>query len=140
MNTIAFSPQKSIRRQVMTIYTYNLDAFQIEPDAPIYRYPFPELNKVSEDDPAVSVMTDLKYVSMITIEPDDTFDTALQIMIHAGARLLVVLASDNSLQGLITGRDIMGGKAVKLDHKGKYPTGRDPGKGYHDSPIGSQSP
>ncbi len=102
----------------MTIYTYNLDAFQINPDAPIYSYPSPEIKKINEDVPAVNVMTDLKYVSMITIEPDDTIDTALQIMIHAGVRLLVVLASDNSLLGLITGRDIMGEKPLSLITKG----------------------
>ena len=63
-------------------------------------------------------VTDLKYASMITIDPDDSIDTALQIMIHARVRLLVVLAFDNSLLGLITGHDIMGEKPLSLITKG----------------------
>ena len=102
----------------MTIYTYNLDAFQLDPDAPIYRYPSQETKIINEDAPAVNVMTDLKYASMITIDPDDSIDTALQIMIHARVRLLVVLAFDNSLLGLITGHDIMGEKPLSLITKG----------------------
>ena len=102
----------------MTIYTYNLDSFQIDPDSPIYRYPYSEKKIINEDAPAVNVMTDLKYASMITIDPDDSIDTALQIMIHAGVRLLVVLALDNSLLGLITGHDIMGEKPLSLITKG----------------------
>ena len=102
----------------MTIYTYNLDAFQLDPDAPIYRYPSQETKIINGDAPAVNVMTDLKYASMITIDPDDSIDTALQIMIHARVRLLVVLAFDNSLLGLITGHDIMGEKPLSLITKG----------------------
>jgi CBS-domain-containing membrane protein len=103
----------------MTIYTYNLTAFQIDPDVPIYRYPHPETKPMGEDDPAISVMTDLKYIRMITVNPDDTIDTASQIMVHAGVRLLVVLDDNNSLLGLITRRDIMGEKPLSMITKGK---------------------
>ncbi|MEE8320212.1 MAG: CBS domain-containing protein, partial [Gammaproteobacteria bacterium] len=102
----------------MTIYTY-LTAFQIAPDVPIYRYPHPETKHISKDDPAISVMTDLKYVRMITVNPDDTIDTASQIMVHAGVRLLVVLDGNNRLLGLITRRDIMGEKPLSMITKGK---------------------
>ena len=102
----------------MTVYTYHLDTFQIDPNVPILRYPSGEERQIREDAPALSVMTDLKYGSMITVSPDDTIDTALQIMIHAGVRLLVVLDASASLTGLISGRDILGEKPVTLMMKG----------------------
>ncbi|OGT32597.1 MAG: hypothetical protein A2W28_04690 [Gammaproteobacteria bacterium RBG_16_51_14] len=103
----------------MTVYTYHLDTFQIDPDVPILRYPSREERQIREDEPALSVMTDLKYDSVITVSPDETIDTALQIMIHAGVRLLVVLDASARLMGLISGRDILGEKPVNLMTKGK---------------------
>lgn len=68
---------------------------------------------VSMEDPAEDVMTDFRRVEVKTASPDMAMDAALQKMIHAGVRLLVV-AQDNRVMGVVTARDIMGEKPVKI--------------------------
>lgn len=77
-----------------------------------YRQGLPD--EVSCDSPALDVMTDLTRVKAVTVAPDVPIDTALQKMIHAEVRLLLVTDSDGTLLGLITARDIMGEKPVSL--------------------------
>jgi len=68
---------------------------------------------VSEDDPAVSVMTDFERIPPITIEPIMTIDYALQKMKKQGVRLLLVTGEHDYVTGIITSYDIQGEKPVK---------------------------
>lgn len=70
--------------------------------------------RVTLDDPAFSVMTDLREVSAATTRPEDTVDTAHAIMIRRGVRLLFVLGDDMSVAGVITATDILGEKPVRF--------------------------
>lgn len=68
---------------------------------------------VSEDDPAVSVMTDFTRIPPITIEPIMTIDYALEKMKKQGVRLLLVTGEHDYVTGIITSYDIQGEKPVQ---------------------------
>lgn len=72
--------------------------------------PVPE--KVTLDDPAVSVMTDLTRVTAVIILPGDPADEAQRRMIQRGVRLLLVVDQDRKVLGLVTATDILGEKPV----------------------------
>jgi len=76
-----------------------------EPSAP---------GRVGLDDPAFSVMTDLREVSAATTRPEETIDAAQSVMIRRGVRLLFVLARDGSVAGVITTTDLLGEKPVRF--------------------------
>ena len=68
--------------------------------------------KVTLDDAAVNVMTDLTRVTAVIILPGDTVDEAHRRMIQRGVRLLLVVDQDRKVVGLITATDILGEKPV----------------------------
>ena len=68
--------------------------------------------KVTFDDAAASVMTDLTRVTAVIILPGDTADEAQRRMIQRGVRLLLVVDQDRKVVGLITATDILGEKPV----------------------------
>lgn len=68
--------------------------------------------KVTLDNAAVNVMTDLTRVTAVIILPGDTADEAQRRMIQRGVRLLLVVDQDRKVVGLITATDIMGEKPV----------------------------
>ena len=70
--------------------------------------------RVSLDDPAFSVMTDLREVSAATTRPEETIDAAQAVMIRRGVRLLFVLGRDGSVAGVITTTDLLGEKPVRF--------------------------
>jgi len=69
--------------------------------------------RVTMDDPATRVMTDLRRVPARTTSPDLRADDALASMIHAGVRLLLVVDEHDAVQGVVTARDILGEKPVQ---------------------------
>nr|MDP2191534.1 CBS domain-containing protein [Rhodoferax sp.] len=69
---------------------------------------------VREDSPAIDVMTDLKKVSAATVDASESIAQASQKMIARRVRLLLVVDAKNQIEGLITARDTMGEKPVKL--------------------------
>lgn len=74
---------------------------------------------VKMDSPAVAVMTDLCQVPAATIRADATAAQASQAMIARGVRLLLVVDAAGFVDGIITARDTMGEKPVKmLEEKG----------------------
>ncbi len=89
-----------------------LQSVSLSPDTPVYRFNqgLPVVTKMKE--PAVNVMTDLKRVEAVTVDPNVLIDEALQKMIHTGVRLLIVSDHKDHLKGVITARDIMGEKPV----------------------------
>jgi hypothetical protein len=72
--------------------------------------------------PAIEVMTDLRQAMPATIGRGACLHDADQMMRVRGVRLLFVVASDGSVEGLITARDTVGEKPVSLLHHsgGKY--------------------
>ena len=70
--------------------------------------------RVTLDDPAFSVMTDLREVSAATTRPEETIDAAQAVMIRRGVRLLFVLARDGSVAGVITTTDLLGEKPLRF--------------------------
>ncbi len=69
---------------------------------------------VDMDAPATAVMTDLRRVSAVTVGPDATVDLAQQRMIHARVRLLLVVDVNEDVLGIITARDLLGEKPIRV--------------------------
>jgi len=69
-------------------------------------------DKVTLDDAATSVMTDLTRVTAVIILPGDSVDEAHRQMIQRGVRLLLVVDQDRKVVGLLSASDILGEKPV----------------------------
>lgn len=89
-----------------------LPSYTLRAGASFCRYGQGLPERVTPDSCAVDVMTDLKRVKAVTIRPDAAMDTALQKMIHAEVRLLLVTDNEDNVLGVITARDILGEKPV----------------------------
>lgn len=70
--------------------------------------------RVDMDTPATAVMTDLRRVPAVTIAPDATVEVAHERMIHARVRLLLVTATNGDVLGLVTARDLLGEKPIRI--------------------------
>lgn len=66
------------------------------------------------DDPALSVMTDIREVAGATIRPDESMDRAHRVMVEHGVRLLFVLDREGALAGVITATDLLGEKPMRV--------------------------
>jgi CBS domain-containing protein len=84
------------------------------PLAPGSRVCEPTVPRVSLDDPAIAVMTDLEAVPAATTTADESLDEAQRAMIRRGVRLLFVLDRDNAVQGVVTATDLLGEKPVRF--------------------------
>lgn len=80
-----------------------LSEVEMEPPAP-----------VGMDDPAVRVMTDLTRVRAVTIAPDAPLAWAHHHMVHAKVRMLFVTDMYDAVVGLLTARDLLGEKPVRV--------------------------
>jgi len=69
---------------------------------------------VKIDSPAIDVMTDLRQVFAVTVSASESIVRATQIMIARRIRLLLVVDEHGLIEGLISARDMMGTKPVKL--------------------------
>ena len=79
----------------------------------------PEMVRLTS--PALDAMTDLRRVKAVTITPTASVNTALQKMIYAEVRLLLVTDADDIILGVITARDIMGEKPVNYAAESRVP-------------------
>lgn len=70
--------------------------------------------RVTLDDPAFSVMTDLREVAAATTRPDETIDQAHAQMIRRGVRLLFVLDGGGVVAGILTATDLLGEKPMRF--------------------------
>lgn len=70
--------------------------------------------RVTLDDPAFSVMTDLREVAAVTTRPDETMDAAHALMLQRRVRLLFVLGGDGAIAGVITATDLLGEKPMRF--------------------------
>lgn len=71
-------------------------------------------DRVTSDDPAVNVMTDLKKVSVVTVRAATNVDRAHAKMIRYGVRLLLVLDDEDKVAGLLTAVDVLGEKPMRF--------------------------
>lgn len=69
---------------------------------------------VKIDSPAIEVMTDLRQVPAATVAAGESITAASQQMIARRVRLLLVVGDGGLIEGLISARDTMGEKPVKL--------------------------
>lgn len=69
---------------------------------------------VTEDSPAIWVMTDLTQVQAASTGPDTSLRQAEQMMIHQGVRMLFVVTGSPSIEGLITTTDLSGDRPMLL--------------------------
>ena len=72
---------------------------------------------VNVDSEAILVMTDLSRVPSATIVADATLEEANHSMLVRGVRLLLVVAEDNKIAGLVTTVDVLGEKPVLVAQK-----------------------
>lgn len=100
-----------------------LHAGQLDRGISFYRYSLDLPKKVTPDSPAVDVMTDLKRVTAVTVSPQTPIDQALQKMIHAEVRMLLVADWHLDVVGVITARDILGEKPVYFSSAERVPRG-----------------
>ena len=70
--------------------------------------------RVTLDDPAFSVMTDLREVSAATTTREETMGQAHAQMIRRGVRLLFVLDPSCAVVGVITATDLLGEKPMRF--------------------------
>ena len=85
--------------------------------APGHRYHLPlatVATPVTLDSRATEVMTDLRRVTAVTIEPDKSIIEANQAMIAHRVRALFVVDHARTLFGIITSTDILGERPVKF--------------------------
>lgn len=68
--------------------------------------------RVNLDDPAESVMTDLRRNRPITVRPNDVVSLAEKLMSATRVRLLLATQDGYHLEGLVTYRDLHGEKAI----------------------------
>lgn len=72
--------------------------------------------RVSLEDPALAVMTDLRLVTAVTIDPDASIEHAMRVMVRRNVRLLFAVNVDNEIEGLITATDLLGEKPIQYLH------------------------
>ena len=70
--------------------------------------------RVTLDDPAFSVMTDLREVRAATTTPGELMSRAHAQMIQRGVRLLFVVDREHSIVGVITATDLLGEKPMRF--------------------------
>lgn len=98
-----------------------LNTHALPAGTPVFRYLQGLPDKVTMKDPAIDVMTDLRRVKAITVEPGLSIDAALQKMRMAEVRSLVVVDVATTVIGLITVRDITGEKPINYTSLERVP-------------------
>lgn len=98
--------------QALTAYSLNTGAGFARPTQVL-----PE--RVTLEDPALNVMTNLKKVSVVTVRAKTPMEKAHDKMKRYGVRTLLVLDETDKVLGLLTTTDILGEKPMRfLQHIG----------------------
>ena len=69
---------------------------------------------VNLSDSAVTVMSDLSKVSVVSVRSNATMDSANAKMIRYGVRMLLVLDGNDQVAGLLTATDVLGEKPIRF--------------------------
>jgi CBS domain-containing protein len=94
--------------------TREYSALTLAPLARGCRVEEPALARVTLDDPALAVMTDLQHVPAATSTPEEPIDEAHRMMMRRAVRLLFVLDRDGAVEGVVTATDFLGEKPVRF--------------------------
>jgi CBS domain-containing protein len=70
--------------------------------------------RVSLEDPAAAVMTDLARVTAVLVRRTDTIDEALERMKQRGVRLLLAIDAERRVVGLVTAHDLLGERPMRF--------------------------
>ncbi|MBL8259415.1 MAG: CBS domain-containing protein [Candidatus Competibacteraceae bacterium] len=70
--------------------------------------------RISADDPALSVMTDLCQITAVTTDLSTPLSKAVDLMIKRRVRILLVCDADDNILGVVTSRDIDGERASRI--------------------------
>jgi CBS-domain-containing membrane protein len=73
--------------------------------------------RVTLDDAAFSVMTDLREVAAVATRPWELMDHAHAVMLQRKVRLLFVLNADGTVAGVITTTDVLGEKPMRFSQE-----------------------
>ncbi len=76
----------------MTTFMHTLKPLELPSDARILQPPRMRADKVTAASPALAVMTDLRKVRVITINPETPLNAAVMVMINAKVRLLIAIS------------------------------------------------
>lgn len=95
----------------------SLPTFRFPPGASIAQAQPPQHASVTAQSPALEVMTDLTTVRAATVAPGSALAQAELSMIHQGVRLLFVVSSMPSVDGIITAGDLHGERPMRLVHQ-----------------------
>lgn len=79
--------------------------------------------RVSQQSPAIEVMTDLTRIPAATIAADTSLADANRAMILRGVRLLLVTDSRHQVRGIITVADLLGERPVRTARERGQPLG-----------------
>jgi CBS-domain-containing membrane protein len=72
------------------------------------------LERVTLDDPAFSVLTDLTQVTPASIGPERSIDHAHAMMLERRVRLLFVVGAERFVVGVVTATDLLGEKPMRF--------------------------
>jgi len=81
--------------------------------AVVLQPPLEVASRVTLDDPALAVMTDLSRVPAVLVDPDVDIEAAMRIMIRRNVRSLFVVDVNSEILGLITATDLLGEKPIQ---------------------------
>ncbi len=98
----------------MTTFMHTLKPLELPSDARILQPPRVRADKVTAASPALAVMTDLRKVRVITINPETPLNAALMVMINAKVRLLIAIDKAGVIVGLVSAQDVMGEKPLRV--------------------------
>jgi predicted transcriptional regulator len=94
-----------------------LPTFRFPPGTSIAQSQVQQFRPVTAQSPALEVMTDLTQVRAATVAPGSALAQAEQSMIHQGVRLLFVVRSMPSVDGIIAAGDLHGERPMRLVHQ-----------------------
>ncbi len=98
----------------MTTFMHTLKPLELPRDARILQPPRVRADKVTSESPALAVMTDLRKMRVITINPETPLNAALMVMINAKVRLLIAIDIAGVIVGLVSAQDVMGEKPLRV--------------------------
>ncbi len=68
---------------------------------------------ITLEDPAIAIMTDLRRVPAVMVDPEVDIEAAMRIMLRRNVRSLFVVDVENRVLGLITATDLLGEKPLQ---------------------------
>lgn len=91
-----------------------LTAHPLKPDSDFARPAQKLPERVTLEDPAINVMTDLRLVSVVTVRAKTPMDNAHAKMKRYGVRTLLVLDETDKVLGFLTTTDILGERPMRF--------------------------